>query len=200
MGVLTLPEALTSARERDLDLVEVAPEATPPVCRILDYGKYRYEQAKRDRGSKHQHHGELREVRFKVKIGDHDMDMKVRRAERFLQEGDKVKLSVMFRGREIVHPEIGRSLLGRVREQLQEVSTVEKPPTMEGRFMNMILSPGKSKPKAETPAEAKPKAETPAEAKPTAETPAEAKPKAETPAETKPTAETPAEAKAASES
>jgi translation initiation factor IF-3 len=154
--VLSLPEALTVARERDLDLVEVAPDAAPPVCRILDYGKYKYEQAKRDRSGKHQHHGELREVRFKVKIGEHDMDMKVRRAERFLKEGDKVKLSVMFRGREIVHPEIGRSLLQQVQEQLQEVSAVEKPPTMEGRFMNMILAPGRARQKEVAPrAEAK---------------------------------------------
>ncbi len=150
-------EALDAAQERDLDLVEVAPNATPhPVCRILDYGKYKYAQAKRERGGKHQHHGELREVRFKVKIGDHDMDMKIRRAERFLQEGDKVKLSVMFRGREIVHPEIGRSLLQRVQGQLQEISVVEKPPTMEGRFMNMILAPGKVR-----PAQAAAKAEAP---------------------------------------
>lgn len=144
--MLPLREALDAARERDLDLVEVAPNASPnPVCRILDYGKYRYEQAKRERGGKHQHHGELREVRFKVKIGDHDMDMKVRRAERFLRQGDKVKLSVMFRGREIVHPELGRSLLERAKGQLEEVAMVEKPPTMEGRFMNMILGPGKTK-------------------------------------------------------
>ena len=151
-----LSEALTAARERDLDLVEVAPEAVPPVCRILDYGKYKYEQAKRDRAGKHQHHGELREVRFKVKIGEHDMNMKVRRAERFLKEGDKVKVSVMFRGREIVHPEIGRSLLEQVLEQLKEVGTVEKPPTMEGRFMNMIVGPSRAKPKPPAPkAEAK---------------------------------------------
>jgi len=144
--VLSLRDALDAARDRDLDLVEVAPNASPnPVCRILDYGKYKYEQAKRDRGAKHQHHGELREVRFKVKIGDHDMDMKVRRAERFLKEGDKVKLSVMFRGREIVHPELGRSLLERARSYLEELAVVEKPPTMEGRFMNMILGPGKTR-------------------------------------------------------
>ena len=142
--MLPLSEALLAARERNLDLVEVSPNAAPPVCRILDYGKYKYEQAKRDRGSKHQHHGELREVRFKVKIGEHDMDLKVRRAERFLREGSKVKLSVMFRGREITHPEIGRSLLQRVQEKLQEVAVVEKPPTMEGRFMNMILGPARS--------------------------------------------------------
>ncbi len=142
LGVLPLAEALAAAREQDLDLVEVAPSAVPPVCRLLDYGKYKYEQAKRERSAgKQQHHGELREVRFKVKIGEHDMDLKVRRAERFLRDGDKVKLSVMFRGRENAHPEIGRSLLQRVQEQLQEVAVVEKPPTMEGRFMNMILGP-----------------------------------------------------------
>jgi translation initiation factor IF-3 len=137
------PQALEAARERDLDLVEVAPNSIPPVCRILNYGKYKYEQAKREKGGKHQHAGELREVRFKVKIGEHDLAMKVRRAENFLRDGHKVKLSVMFRGREIVHPEIGRALLERAREQLQEVATVEKPPTMEGRFMNMIMGPAK---------------------------------------------------------
>jgi len=139
--VLPLSEALAAARERDLDLVEVAPNAVPPVCRFLDYGKYKYDQAKKDRGTKHQHHGDVREVRFKVKIGDHDKDLKVRRAERFLRDGDKVKLSVMFRGRENAHPEIGRALLLRVQEELQEVGTVEKAPTLEGRFMNMILGP-----------------------------------------------------------
>lgn len=140
--MLPLQEALAAARERDLDLVEVAPSAVPPVCRLLDYGKYMYDQAKRERlAGKQHHHGELREVRFKVKIGDHDLALKVRRAEGFLREGDKVKLSVMFRGRENAHPEIGRGLLLRVQEALNEVSIVEKPPTMEGRFMNMILGP-----------------------------------------------------------
>lgn len=139
---MPLAEALSAARERDLDLVEVAPNAVPPVCRFLDYGKYKYDQAKRERGaSKQQHHGELREVRFKVKIGENDMSLKVRRAEGFLRAGDKVKMSVMFRGREITHPEIGRTLLERVHEQLSEVAVIEKPPTMEGRFMNMILGP-----------------------------------------------------------
>lgn len=144
---MSTADALNAARERDLDLVEVSPSAVPPVCRILDYGKYKYEQAKKDRASKHQHHGTIREVRFKVKIGDHDMQMKIRRAERFIKEGSKVKLSVMFRGREIVHPEIGRSLLERVKEQVGDFAVIEKPPTMEGRFMNMILAPGKIKPK-----------------------------------------------------
>lgn len=125
--------------------MEVSPESVPPVCRLLNYGKYKYEQAKRDRAGKHQNKGELREVRFKVKIGDHDMILKLRRAERFITEGHKVKLSVMFRGREIVHPEIGRSLLERARDHLEEIAVVEKPPTMEGRFMNMIVGPGRPK-------------------------------------------------------
>jgi len=153
LGVLPITEALTAARERDLDLVEVAPSAAPPVCRILDYGKYKYEQAKKDRdAAKHSHHGELREVRFKVKIGDHDMDMKVRRAERFLREGSKVKVSVMFRGREIVHPEIGRELLTKVQQRLGEWAIIDKQPTMEGRFMNMYLAPGKVRPATKAPA------------------------------------------------
>jgi translation initiation factor IF-3 len=158
---MPVPEALALARERDLDLVEVSPNSVPPVCRILDYGKYMYEQAKREKGTKHQHHGELREVRFKVKIGEHDMDLKLRRAEGFLREGDKVKVSVMFRGREIVHPEIGRGLLERVQEKLKEVSVVDKPPTMEGRFMNMILAPVAAA-RQKTPREPRPRAEVPA--------------------------------------
>ncbi len=145
LGVLPLPEALQTARQKDLDLVEVSPESVPPVCRLLNYGKYKYEQAKRDRAGKHQHKGELREVRFKVKIGEHDMILKLRRAERFITEGHKVRLAVMFRGRESVHPEIGRLLRERARDHLEEVAVVEKRPTMEGRFMNMIVGPGRPK-------------------------------------------------------
>jgi translation initiation factor IF-3 len=131
----------------------VAPSAVPPVCRILDYGKFLYDQAKRERSAARHTHHDLREVRFKAKISDHDLEMKVRRGEKFLQAGDKVKVSVMFRGREILHPELGRALLERVRDQLTHVAAVEKPPTMEGRFMNMILGPltAKQRPKAETP-------------------------------------------------
>jgi len=151
------------AREADLDLVEVSPNAVPPVCRILDYGKFLYDQAKKERSAGQHKHPELHEVRFKVKIGEHDLDMKVKRTEKFLKAGGKVKLSVMFRGREIVHPEIGMKLLERARDNLQEIAVVEKPPTMEGRFMNMILGPQAinkpvtpSKPKApRPPAEAK---------------------------------------------
>ena len=153
---MPLPEALAAARERDLDLVEVAPAAVPPVCRILDYGKYKYEQAKRDRGGKHQHHGELREVRFKVKIGIHDLQLKLRRVERFLREGNKVKLSVSFRGREITHPELGQALLLRARDHLGELAVVEKAPIMEGRFMNMMLAPGRVRPQQESKTAAAP--------------------------------------------
>ena len=156
---MSTADALAAARERDLDLVEVAPGAVPPVCRLIDYGKYMYDQAKRERSSRTPHHGELREVRFKVKIGNHDMELKLRRAERFLTEGDKVKLSVMFRGREITHPELGRSLLTRAQEYLNELAVVEKPATMEGRFMNMILGPARTR--TQPPREKK-KAEPPA--------------------------------------
>lgn len=173
LGVLSLPDALTAARERDLDLVEVSPTSVPPVCRILDYGKYKYEQAKKDRGApKQHHHGELREVRFKVKISPHDLEMKVRRADKFLREGDKVKVSVMFRGREIVHPELGRGLLERVAEQVGDAGTVDKPPTMEGRFFNMILAPGKLKEPKPKPAKQARAAEPTQEAPPVDEAPA----------------------------
>ena len=179
LGVLSLVEAQAAARERDLDLVEVSPNSVPPVCRILDYGKYKYEQAKREKGTKHQHHGELREVRFKVKISGHDMEMKLRRAERFLREGDKVKLSVMFRGREIVHTDLGRVLLERAKEYVGELAVVEKPPTMEGRFMNMILGPGRTRPPAAQSKSDGAKKEAPAESK-SDEAPAESKAASET--------------------
>jgi translation initiation factor IF-3 len=153
--VLPVNDALQMARERDVDLVEVSPNSVPPVCRLMDYGKFKYEQAKKERSaSRHQHAGGgLHEVRFKVKIGDHDLDLKMRRAEGFLRQGDKVKLSVMFRGREILHPEIGAQLLGRVREKLAEVAVAEKPPAMEGRFMNMVMAPitAKHRPKEAAP-------------------------------------------------
>jgi translation initiation factor IF-3 len=130
------------ARDAGLDLVEVAPNANPPVCRILDYGKFKYEQAKKEREAhKHQKQATLREVRFKPKIGAHDIDFKTRVARKLLAAGDKVKVSVMFRGREITHPEIGRALLLRVAEQLKDAAQVERQPSMEGRFMNMYLAP-----------------------------------------------------------
>jgi translation initiation factor IF-3 len=143
---LALPEALRLAREADLDLVEVAPMANPPVCRLLDYGKFKYEQAKKERESrKGQHASVLREIRMRPTIDSHDLEMKARNAEKFLKGGDKVKVTVMFRGRQMVHPEIGRAILEKVATQLKEVSVVEKPANMEGRFLSTVLAPGHAK-------------------------------------------------------
>ena len=143
LGTLPLAEALEKAREADLDLVEVAPQAVPPVARLLDYGKFKYEQAKKERESrKGQHASVLREIRMRPKIDTHDLEMKAKNAEKFLKSGDKVKVTVMFRGREMVHPEIGRAILDRVADQLKSVSVIEKPPNMEGRFLSTILAPG----------------------------------------------------------
>ena len=140
---MPVPQALDIARERELDLVEVAPTAVPPVCRLLDYGKFKYEQAKKERETrKTQHASVLREIRMRPKIDTHDLQMKARNAEKFLKSGDKVKVTVMFRGREMVHPEIGRAILDQVADQLKEVSVVERPPNMEGRFLSAILAPG----------------------------------------------------------
>lgn len=130
------------ARDRGLDLVEVAPNAVPPVCRIIDYGRYKYEQTKRERDAKkHQKNVELKEVRLRPKIDDHDVDFKTRQAQRFLEDGDKVKITVMFRGREVTHPQLGKALLTRVASSLATVAAVEKPPALEGRNMTLILAP-----------------------------------------------------------
>jgi translation initiation factor IF-3 len=142
LGVTPIQQALEMARDRGLDLVEVAPNANPPVCRVLDYGKFKYEQAKKEREAhKHQKQATLREVRFKPKIGTHDVDFKTKVVKKLLEGGDKVKVSVMFRGREITHPEIGRELLLRISGNLKEHAIVERQPSMEGRFMNMYLAP-----------------------------------------------------------
>jgi len=147
---MPIQQALDMAREQGLDLVEVAPNANPPVCRILDYGKFKYEQAKKERDAhKHQRQSTVREVRFKTKIGQHDLDFKAKTIGKLLKGGDKVKVSVLFRGREITHPEIGRDLLQRVATKLTEeekIATVEKHISMEGRFMTMILAPLPQKP------------------------------------------------------
>jgi translation initiation factor IF-3 len=144
LGVIPIQQALQMARDEGLDLVEVAPNANPPVCRILDYGKFKYEQSKKERDAhKHQRQVVVREVRFKSKIGQHDLDVKIRVITGLLKEGDKVKVSVLFRGREITHPEIGRDLLQRVLAKLTEdgAGQIEKHIGMEGRFMTMIVSP-----------------------------------------------------------
>lgn len=164
LGVTPIHEALAMARDAGLDLVEVAPNANPPVCRILDYGKFKYEQAKKEREAhKHQKQAALREVRFKPKIGAHDIDFKTKVVRKLLAAGDKVKVSVMFRGREITHPEIGRALLLRVAENLHDAAQVERAPSMEGRFMNMYLAPLPQK-QAPRPQKARPAATAPAEA------------------------------------
>ena len=135
---------MARAREAGLDLVEVDSNGKPPVCRILDYGKFKYEQSKRERDArKHQRGTMIHEVRLRPRTGQHDIDLKVRIATRLLATGDKVKLSVMFRGREISHPEVGREVLNKAMAGLGDTVTIEKPPGMEGRFLTVILSPTK---------------------------------------------------------
>jgi translation initiation factor IF-3 len=134
------------ARERGLDLVEVGPNSSPPVCRLMDYGRYRYEQSRKERDQrKNQHVTRVKEVRVEPKIGEHDLETKGRQAERFLKSGDKVKLSVLFRGRSITHPELGRDLLQRLSEQLSDVGVVEQGARMEGRTMTMYMAPARAK-------------------------------------------------------
>ena len=142
MGIFPLEEALRVARRRDLDLVEVAPHATPPVCRLLDYGKYIYELAKRERKARRsQRATEIKEIRLRPKTDDRDVEIKVKRIRQFIKEGFKVKVRVRFRGREITYPEIGQGLLERIAADLEDVAIVEQMPRMDGRSMLMILSP-----------------------------------------------------------
>lgn len=142
LGILTGREALDIARSRGLDLVEVAPTANPPVCKIMDYGRYKYEQSKREREAhKKQHASEMKGVRMRPRTDEHDYQFKLRNAVKFLQGGDKVKVTVIFKSREITHPEFARETLNRMAEDIQSVASVEKSPAMEGRTMTMILSP-----------------------------------------------------------
>jgi len=142
LGVMTLSQAWETARKHNLDLVEVAPTAVPPVCRLLDYGKYKYEQAKKERElRKSQKVSLLREVRLRPKIDNHDFEAKIRSVRKLLDGGDKVKVTVRFRGREITHPEIAFRLLQRMSESLQGVASIIKQPVIEGRSMTVILSP-----------------------------------------------------------
>lgn len=141
-GVLPYREALRIAQDRGLDLVEVAATAQPVVCRIMDYGRFKYENAKRERETrKKQHVALIKELKLRPKIGVHDFDVKARNAERFLGEGDKVKLTIMFRGREIVHPNLGRTVLMRLAERLKPIAVVEAEPRVEGRNMFMLVAP-----------------------------------------------------------
>ena len=160
LGVMPTPNALQMAQERGFDLVEVAPMSNPPVTKILGYGQYKYEQARREKEArKHQRSVEFKEVRLRVKIGKGDFDTKVKRAIRFLEAGDRVKVTVQFRGREVSHAYIGRDLLMRFAEQVADDGTVDRQPTLEGRSMSMVLT-ATQKPKAHTekaPAEQKTK-------------------------------------------
>ncbi len=142
LGIMSLPQALEAAKRNNLDLVEVAPTAVPPVCRLLDYGKFKYEQAKKERElRKSQKVSLLREVRLRPKIGNHDFEAKARSVKKLLDEGDKVKVTIMFRGREITHPEIGLRLLQRMIESQKEMATIDRQPSMQDRRMTLILSP-----------------------------------------------------------
>ena len=142
LGVMTADEGRAVARERGLDLVEVAATSRPPVCRIMDFGKFKYEQNKKDRKARSKQHGhQLKEVKFRPKIEKHDLEVKIRNARRFLAEHHKVKVTMNFRGREVTHAEIGRAILDRVAQELDDISQVESPPRIEGRHMIMLLSP-----------------------------------------------------------
>jgi len=142
LGIMPLSQAQETARKHDLDLVEVAPAAVPPVCRLLDYGKYKYQQAKKEQEiRKSQKISSLREIRLRPKIGNHDFEAKSRTARKLLADGDKVKVTVLFRGREITHPELGHRLLQRMTETLNENASMERQPIIEGKRMNIILTP-----------------------------------------------------------
>jgi len=142
LGVMTPEDAVQKAEEVGLDLVEVAPAARPPVCRIMDYGRYKYEQKKKAGKSKG-HAASLKEVKLRPRTDQHDLDFKLKNARRFLMDGDKVKVTVMYRGREMVHRQLGRAQLEKVVELLGPIASVENPPRMEGRFLSMILVPNR---------------------------------------------------------
>ena len=145
IGIVKTPEALAYAQERDLDLVEVAPDARPPVCRVLDYSKYKYEQAQKQKAARrHQQQITVREIKFRPKIAQNDYDTKKGHVARFLRNRDKVKITIMFRGREVTHPERGTALLDRLAGELSEIGVVEQAPVQDGRNMTMLLAPSRA--------------------------------------------------------
>ena len=142
LGVMSSREALALAEERQLDLVKIAPQARPPVCKLMDYGKYRFEQSKKEREfRKNQKVITVKEVRLSATIEDHDIDVKFKNAVKFLKEGNKVKVTIRFRGRQITHSEIGRQVMTEFAERIKEYGTVDKAPQIEGRNMSMFISP-----------------------------------------------------------
>jgi len=161
LGVMPLIQAREVARKHSLDLVEVAPTSVPPVCRLLDYGRYKYEQAKKEQQArKSQKVSALREVRMRPKIGIHDFEAKARTARKLITEGDKLKVTLMFRGREATHPELGWKVLQRMVESLSDIASLERQAVMEGRRMNIILAPTGVKPKVKEEAKEAQNAET----------------------------------------
>lgn len=142
LGIMPLEEAMNIAIEKDLDLVKISPTANPPVCKIMDYGKFRFEQSKKDKEArKNQHVVEVKEIRMSPSIGDNDFNTKLKNAQRFLTDGDRVKVSVRFRGREMAHTNLGEVLLKKFAEQCAEIANLDKDPKLEGRNMSMFLSP-----------------------------------------------------------
>jgi translation initiation factor IF-3 len=151
--VVPLERAKQLAIEREMDLVEVAPQAQPPVCRIMDYGKFKFESLKKDKDARKKHQNiKVKEMKLRPKIGEHDFQTKFHNVKSFLEQGDKVKLTIMFRGREMVHQDIGKNLLDRMARELKTISTVERTPLLEGKNMIMILAPASAPPTAGKPA------------------------------------------------
>ena len=160
LGIMTPFDALKIAKEKTLDLVEVSPTAQPPVCRIMDYGKYLYQQEKREReAKKHQHQIVVKEVKFRINVDDHDYDTKKNHVLRFLAEGDKVKATIFFRGREMTRQSLGRGILDRLIKDLGDKAVVEFRPRQEGNTLHLILAPPKVQAPAKTPKSTAPKAE-----------------------------------------
>jgi len=146
LGIMSAEDALKIAEERGLDLVKISPTANPPVCKIMDYGKYRFDQAKREKESRrNQHVTEVKEIRMSPSIGDNDFNTKLRAGQKFLKDGNRLKVSVRFRGREMAHTELGMELLQKFVQACSEIASADKPPKMEGRFMNVFLSPKSAK-------------------------------------------------------
>ncbi len=142
LGIVSTSQALDTAYERGLDLVMIAPNSKPPVCRIMDYQKYRFDQAKKEKeAKKKQRIVEIKEVRLSPNIGDHDFDVKLKNAKKFLEEGNKVKVSIRFRGREVTHSDLGKDVLTKFAEDISDTGVIDKAPKMEGRNMVMFLSP-----------------------------------------------------------
>ncbi|MDQ7038265.1 MAG: translation initiation factor IF-3 [Aquificota bacterium] len=148
IGILPLEEALKIAEEKELDLVEVAPQANPPVCKIMDYGKFKYEMKKKEREARRkqrEHSVEVKDIRMKVRIDEHDLKVKLKHMREFLEDGDKVRIRIRFRGRENAHPELGDKLVQRIVEDLKDVGEVENPPKREGPFLVFTLMPKRRK-------------------------------------------------------